>query len=122
VLICFDRISIANNKGALVSKIPVNKTDIIEIVAEQAEISKAAATRALNSVLDTVTNSLRSGKSVAILGFGVFTVKPRAPRVGRNPKTGEPIQIEAANVPQFKAGKALKDAVNSGSVVLEEET
>lgn len=103
------------------SKIPVNKTDLIELIAEQAEISKAAATKALNALLDGVTNALRSGKTVSVLGFGNFSVKARAARVGRNPKTGEPINIEAANVPVFKAGKALKDAVNSGSVLLEEE-
>jgi DNA-binding protein HU-beta len=104
-----------------VSKIPVNKTDIIELVAEQADISKAAATKAFNSVLDSITAALRSGKGVSLLGFGTFAVKARAARVGRNPKTGAPINIAAANVPVFKAGKALKDAVNSGTVVLEEE-
>ena len=103
------------------STTPENKADLIDVIAESAEISKAAATRALNSVLEGITLSLRSGKSVAILGFGNFTVKTRAARTGRNPKTGEPIQIEAANIPTFKAGKALKDAVNSGSVVLEED-
>lgn len=103
------------------SKIPVNKTDIIELVAEQAEISKVSATRALNSLLDGITAALRSGKSVSLLGFGTFSVKARSARIGRNPKTGEPINIGAANVPGFKAGKALKDAVNSGAVVLEEE-
>ncbi len=103
------------------SKTPVNKTDIIELVAEQAEISKTAATKAFNSVLDSITAALQSGKGVSLLGFGTFSVKARAARVGRNPKTGEPINIEAANVPVFKAGKALKDAVNSGTVVLEEE-
>ncbi|HRE33407.1 MAG TPA: HU family DNA-binding protein [Candidatus Berkiella sp.] len=103
------------------SKVPVNKTDIIELVAEQAEISKTAATKAFNTVLESITAALRGGKGVSLLGFGTFSVKSRAARVGRNPKTGEPINIEAANVPVFKAGKALKDAVNSGTVVLEEE-
>lgn len=103
------------------SKIPVNKTDIIEHVAEQAEISKASAARALSSLLDGISAALRSGKSVSLLGFGTFSVKARAARVGRNPKTGEAININAAIVPIFKAGKALKDAVNSGTVVLEEE-
>lgn len=100
---------------------PVNKTEIIEHIAEQAEVSKAAATKALNAMLDAITSALRSGKSVSLLGFGAFSVKARAARIGRNPKTGQPINIEAATVPLFKAGKALKDAVNSGSVVLEEE-
>ncbi len=103
------------------SKIPVNKTEIIEFVAEQSDISKASATRALNAFLEAITTALRSGKTVSLLGFGNFSVKARAARVGRNPKTGAPINIEAANVPMFKAGKALKDAVNSGSVVVEEE-
>lgn len=103
------------------SKIPVNKTDIIDLVAEQADISKAAATKAFNCVLDAITAALRGGKGVSLLGFGTFSVKARAARVGRNPKTGAPINIEAANVPVFKAGKALKDAVNSGTVVLEDE-
>lgn len=103
------------------SKIPVNKTDIIEHIAEHAEISKTAAARALNSILESVTTALRSGRSVSLLGFGTFAVKARAARVGRNPKTGEPLNIGAATVPVFKAGKALKDAVNSGSVVVEEE-
>ena len=103
------------------SKNPVNKTDIIEVMAEQAEISKAAAAKALTSFLDAITGALRSGKSISLLGFGTFSVKARAARVGRNPKTGAPINIEAANVPLFKAGKALKDAVNSGTVMVEEE-
>lgn len=102
------------------SNIPENKADLVDYIAEQADISKAQATKALNAFLEGVTNALRSGKGVSILGFGNFSVKARAARTGRNPKTGEPIQIEAANIPSFKAGKALKDAVNSGSVVLEE--
>lgn len=103
------------------NKIPVNKTDIIEMVALQAEIPKAAATRAINSFLDAVACALTNGKSLSLLGFGTFSVKSRAARVGRNPKTGAAIDIQAANVPIFKAGKALKDAVNSGTVLTEEE-
>lgn len=102
------------------SKIPLNKADLVDMLAENAELTKASAGKVLNSLVDIITLSLRSGKSVSLLGFGTFAVKPRAARVGRNPKTGEPIQIDAANVPVFKAGKALKDAVNSGSVVAEE--
>lgn len=102
------------------SKIPLNKADLVEMLAENADLSKVAAGKVLNSLVDIITLSLRSGKTVSLLGFGTFSVKPRAARVGRNPKTGEPIQIQAANVPAFKAGKALKDAVNSGSVVAEE--
>ena len=102
------------------SKIPVNKAEIIDSIAAQADISKVAAGKALQALLESVTSALRGGKSVSLLGFGTFSVKARAARTGRNPKTGAPIQIEAANVPLFKAGKSLKDAVNSGSVVVEE--
>lgn len=102
------------------SKIPLNKADLIDTIAEQAEISKIAATKAFNTFLDSITLALRSGKTVSLLGFGTFSVKARAARTGRNPKTGAPIQIDAANVPLFKAGKALKDAVNSGTVAVEE--
>lgn len=103
------------------SNTPENKADLVDCIAEGAEISKAQATKALSALLEGITQSLRAGKGVAILGFGTFSVKARAARTGRNPKTGEPIQIEAANIPGFKAGKSLKDAVNSGSVVLEEK-
>jgi DNA-binding protein HU-beta len=103
-----------------VSKIPVNKAEIIDYIAENSEISKASATRALNAFLEAVTLSLRAGKSISLLGFGTFSVKPRAARVGRNPQTGEPINIEAANIPAFKAGKSLKDAVNCATIIEEE--
>jgi DNA-binding protein HU-beta len=103
-----------------VHKIPENKADLIDAIAEEAGITKAQATKAVNSFLDSITKSLKSGKAMSLVGFGTFSVKPRAARVGRNPKTGAPIQIEAANIPLFKAGKALKDAVNSGTVVTEE--
>ena len=102
------------------STAPVNKAELIEKMAESAEISKNSANKALNSVLETITLALRSGKPVSLPGFGTFSVKPRSARTGRNPKTGEPLEIPAANVPGFKAGKNLKDAVNSGSVVAEE--
>ncbi|HET9843725.1 MAG TPA: HU family DNA-binding protein [Gammaproteobacteria bacterium] len=103
------------------SNAPGNKAALIEWMAQSSDISKTAATKALNAVIDGITQALREGNSVAILGFGTFMVKTRAERTGRNPKTGEPIKIAAANIPSFKAGKALKDAVNSGSVVVEEE-
>ncbi len=90
---------------------------MIDAIADASNISKAAAARALGTVLDSIVSALKAGQQVSLLGFGTFAVKPRAARVGRNPKTGAPIQIEAANVPVFKAGKALKDAVNSGSLV-----
>jgi DNA-binding protein HU-beta len=90
----------------------VNKTELIDAVAEGADISKAAATRAVDTVLDSISKSLASGNQVTLVGFGTFSVKDRAARTGRNPRTGEPIDIPAAKVPGFKAGKALKDAVN----------
>ena|SRR3989304_8548115 len=95
----------------------MNKGDIIDRIAQSADISKAAAGKVLNTVLDSITESLQSGGTISLLGFGTFSVKSRAARTGRNPKTGEPIEIAAANVPAFKAGKALKDAVNSGAVI-----
>lgn len=90
----------------------MNKQELIENIAESADITKAAAGRALDSVIDSITDSLKKGDSVVLVGFGTFSVRSRAARTGRNPQTGEEIKIEAANVPAFKAGKALKDAVN----------
>jgi DNA-binding protein HU-beta len=90
----------------------VNKADLIENVAEKLDLSKADAGRAVDSVFETITDSLKKGDEVTLVGFGTFKVKHRAARKGRNPKTGEDIQIAAANVPSFKAGKGLKDAVN----------
>lgn len=97
------------------SKIPVNKSEVIDKIAEQAELSKTAATRALNAVLDFIVESVKKGESVTLTGFGTFEGKERPARMGRNPRTGEPIEIKAAKVPQFKAGKVFKDAVNSAS-------
>ena len=90
----------------------MNKTELIEAIAASADISKAAAGRALDAVVDGVTDSLKKGDQVVLVGFGTFSVKDRAARTGRNPQTGAEIQIAAARVPSFKAGKALKDAVN----------
>ena len=90
----------------------MNKGDLIEAVAAGANLSKADASRAVDAVLDGITGALRSGGSVSLVGFGTFSVKSRAARQGRNPRTGETIQIAASKVPGFKAGKALKDAVN----------
>ena len=90
----------------------MNKSELIEAVAASADLSKASAGRALDSALDAITAALKEGDSVALVGFGTFAVKARAARTGRNPQTGNPIEIKAANVPGFKAGKALKDAVN----------
>jgi len=90
----------------------VNKSELVDAIASGADISKASAGRALDSMVDAVTESLRKGDPVALVGFGTFSVKDRAARQGRNPQTGATIQIPAARVPGFKAGKGLKDAVN----------
>jgi DNA-binding protein HU-beta len=90
----------------------VNKTELIEHIAKQADISKAAATRALEALIGGVTKSLKKGDSVTVVGFGTFGVTKRAARSGRNPRTGATIKIKAAKVPKFRPGKALKDAVN----------
>lgn len=90
----------------------MNKSELIESVAASADLPKAAAGRAVDAVVEAVTTALQNGDSVALVGFGTFSVKDRAARTGRNPQTGEPIQIKAAKIPSFKAGKALKDAVN----------
>jgi DNA-binding protein HU-beta len=90
----------------------MNKSELIDAVASSADLSKAAATKAVDAVLDTVTNTLKKGEQVTLVGFGTFEVRARAARSGRNPQTGETINIKASNAPAFKAGKALKDAVN----------
>jgi DNA-binding protein HU-beta len=91
----------------------VNKSELIDAIAESADLSKASATRALDAVIETVAGSLKAGDQVVLVGFGTFSVKDRAARTGRNPQTGAPIEIAAARIPSFKAGKALKDAVNT---------
>ncbi len=90
----------------------MNKTELIDRIAESADLSKASAGRALDAAIDAITDSLKAADPVALVGFGTFSVKARKARMGRNPRTGEAIQIKASNVPGFKAGKALKDAVN----------
>jgi DNA-binding protein HU-beta len=90
----------------------VNKAQLVDKIAENADISKAAAGRALDALTDSVTAALKDGDQVALVGFGTFSVRERAARSGRNPQTGATIQIAAAKVPSFKAGKALKDACN----------
>lgn len=90
----------------------MNKAELIEAVAEQADMSKADAGRAVDAIVNTITNAMKKQDDVSLIGFGTFTVRERAARSGRNPQTGETIQIAAAKVPAFKAGKALKDAVN----------
>jgi DNA-binding protein HU-beta len=91
---------------------PVNKTELIEHIAKHADISKAAATRALESMIGAVKTTLKKGGSVSLVGFGTFAVGKRAARSGRNPRTGAAIKIKAAKVPKFRPGKALKDALN----------
>lgn len=90
----------------------MNKSELVDAIASGADISKASAGRALDATIDTITETLRKGDQVALVGFGTFTVKDRAARTGRNPQTGKTIEIAAARVPGFKAGKGLKDAVN----------
>jgi DNA-binding protein HU-beta len=90
----------------------VNKAELIEHIAKQADISKAAAGRALEAIVGGIRSSLRKGNSVTLVGFGTFTVGKRAARTGRNPRTGDSIKIKAAKVPKFRPGKALKDSLN----------
>jgi DNA-binding protein HU-beta len=89
----------------------MNKSELIDIIAGAADISKAAAGRALDALVEGISNTLAKGDIVTIAGFGNFVVRERAARSGRNPRTGETMQIKASRVPAFKASKALKDAV-----------
>jgi len=90
----------------------VNKQDLVEIVAREADLSKASAGRAVDAALRAVVAALRRGDAVGLVGFGTFTMGRRGARAGRNPRTGEPIAIGEARVPRFRAGKALRDALN----------
>jgi DNA-binding protein HU-beta len=90
----------------------MNKTDLADAVAQATDTSKADAAKAVDAVLDAITGALMGGDGVQLIGFGNFSVADRAAREGRNPRTGETIQIAASKQPKFKAGKALKDAVN----------
>lgn len=90
----------------------MNKADLIDAVADAADISKAAAARAVDGMVNAISGALAGGDQVSLVGFGTFSVKERAARQGRNPQTGASINIAAAKIPSFKAGKALKDAVN----------
>lgn len=90
----------------------MNKTELIDRIAEAADISKASASRALDAALEAITESLKAADPVSLVGFGTFVVRERAARTGRNPQTGAPIDIAAAKIPAFKPGKALKDALN----------
>ena len=90
----------------------MNKSELIDQIAKSADISKAAAGRALDATVGAIRSSLKKGGMVTLVGFGTFYVGKRAARSGRNPRTGATIKIKAARVPKFRAGKALKDAVN----------
>jgi len=90
----------------------VNKSELIDAIADSADISKAAAGRALDATVDAVKKALKKGDMVTLVGFGSFYVGKRAARTGRNPRTGAAIKIKAAKVPKFRAGKGLKDAIN----------
>jgi DNA-binding protein HU-beta len=89
----------------------MNKSDLIEAMAEAGDISKTAAGRALDALTDAIAIALKNGEAVSLIGFGTFSVKERAARTGRNPQTGASIEIGASKTPAFKAGKALKDAI-----------
>ena len=90
----------------------MNKTELIDVIAKNADISKAAAGRALDATVTAVQQTLKKGNMVTLVGFGTFYVGKRAARNGRNPQTGAPLKIKAAKVPKFRAGKSLKDALN----------
>ncbi len=90
----------------------MNKTDLIEHIAKQADISKAAAGRALDSMVAAIRTTLKKGGTVTLVGFGTFVVGKRAARMGRNPQTNTPIKIKSAKVPKFRPSKVLKDAIN----------
>jgi DNA-binding protein HU-beta len=94
------------------SGVGMNKTELIDHIAQEADISKAAAGRALDAVIGGVKGTLKKGGSVTLVGFGTFAVGKRTARTGRNPRTGAAIKIKAAKVPKFRPGKALKDALN----------
>ncbi|MGD9256139.1 MAG: HU family DNA-binding protein [Chromatiales bacterium] len=98
--------------AVLKRKDSMNKSELIDAIADAADISKAAAGRALDGMTDAITDALKKGDTVSVVGFGTFSVRERAAREGRNPRTGETIKIKASKNPAFKAGKALKDAVN----------
>lgn len=90
----------------------MNKSELIDAIASKSGLTKAQSAQALDATMESVKEELTKGGSISLVGFGTFSVKERAARTGRNPKTGEPLQIKASKVPSFKAGKGLKDAVN----------
>ncbi len=91
----------------------MNKSQLAEAAAERAGLSKGEATKALDAMLDVITNALQSGEKVSLTGFGTFEVRDRAARTARNPQTGQEMQVAASRAPAFKAGKGFKDAINS---------
>ncbi|EHM54217.1 MULTISPECIES: HU family DNA-binding protein [Cardiobacterium] len=93
----------------------MNKTELVDAIAAAADITKAQAGRALDAVLESVTETLKKGEKVTLIGFGTFETRERAARTGRNPQTGKEIQIAASTTPAFKAGKKLKDALNASA-------
>ena len=90
----------------------MNKPELVEFIATQADLSKAKAAEAVDAFVEAVTTSLKKGKDVTLVGFGTFTISKRAARTGRNPQTGATIKIAASKAPKFRPGKSLKDAVN----------
>ena len=90
----------------------MNKTELIDAVADEAEVSKAEAGRAVDAVISSITKALKKGDSVTLVGFGTFLQRHRGARTGKNPQTGEPVKIKASNTVAFKPGKSLKDSVN----------
>jgi DNA-binding protein HU-beta len=90
----------------------MNKSELVQKVAETADIQRSVAAKAIDAVIESIKDSLKEGDTVTLIGFGTFTVRERSARTGRNPRTGDPIEIKEAKVPVFKPGKALKDAVN----------
>ncbi len=92
----------------------MNKTELVAAVAKKAKITKVDAGNAVNATIESISNTLKKGDKVTLIGFGTFEVRKRAARTGRNPRTGEPLKIKASKVPAFKAGKTLKDTVKKG--------
>lgn len=90
----------------------MNKSEFVDAIAKETGFTKADANKSVDALVDVITNALKAGDQINLVGFGSFSVKERAARSGRNPRTGEVIQIKASKIPAFKAGKALKDAVN----------
>lgn len=106
------RLQFYNNQNLSQGDNTVNKSELIDAIAESANLTKADAGRALDATVAAVTAALKAGDAVTLVGFGTFSVKERAARTGRNPQTGKEIKIKASKTPSFKAGKGLKDAVN----------